>query len=742
MKNIDSLSIKTILMILVMVVFVRANAQIRYAPLTLTDMHFTIENDVQVSPTELQFDLYLKDIDASQPFELAIIQAGIIVSPTIFNGGTITPSIVPGYSDLVASQQPNSCQWSSDASGGCIKMTPRPAPNAGSGTIIFNTGLGSRVTRIRLVNTVPFTGSSQASLTFSFLTSPYPTKVFEYISGVSTLITTNSSNTYTGATYQNILLNPLPIAYNVTGGGNYCEGSNSDVFVGVSNSQLGVTYWLYAEGVITTISIVGTGSATTFENQSGTLAGTTYAVKGIGSSGSVWMTGSVQVALNPLPVISFSPLADVCVGSNPIQLSATPANGVFSGQYVTGTLFDPSIVGTYQITYNYTDPLAGCIAVPVTQSINVNPTQTPSVTIVADANPVCSGTPVIFSAFPVNGGTTPTFQWYNGLTPVGTNDPTYSYVPESGDVVSVVMTSSENCVINNPATSNSITISVNPIVSDAGPITGPGTFTPGDSGVPYSIDPITNATGYTWIYTGTGVTINGTGTNVTLDFLITATSGQLKVKGFNTCGNGAESSLIIQTGSGTKQLNISSVMLEGLYNGGNTMRQANDEYGSKWTPGVADHIVVELHNSVDYSIVEFSVSDVALSTTGTSVVAIPSGYSGSYYLTIKHRNSIETSSSQPVDFSGNVINYTFDTQAQVYGSNLIQMIDGTYAIYAADIDQNGLIDGTDLNMIGNKNDAFAVGYMPEDVDGSGLVDGTDLNICGNNNDLFIHKLNP
>jgi uncharacterized protein (TIGR02145 family) len=93
----------------------------------------------------------------------------------------------------------------------------------------------------------------------------------------------------------------------------------------------------------------------------------------------------------------------------------------------------------------------------------VNPNNLVSVSIIAAQNPVCVGTSVTFTATPVNGGTTPVYQWkVNGVS-VGTNNPVYTYNPANLDLVSCILTSSETvCVTNNPATSNTIIMTVNP----------------------------------------------------------------------------------------------------------------------------------------------------------------------------------------------------------------------------------------------------------------------------------------
>ena len=85
---------------------------------------------------------------------------------------------------------------------------------------------------------------------------------------------------------------------------------------------------------------------------------------------------------------------------------------------------------------------------------------TAGVSISSDKNPADAGADVTFTATPTGEGTTPSYQWYNGTVPVGTNSSVYTYVPTDGDNISVDMTSNSPCITGNPATSNIVTMSV------------------------------------------------------------------------------------------------------------------------------------------------------------------------------------------------------------------------------------------------------------------------------------------
>jgi len=99
-----------------------------------------------------------------------------------------------------------------------------------------------------------------------------------------------------------------------------------------------------------------------------------------------------------------------------------------------------------------------------TLALTVNPMVTPSVTIVASANPSTTGASVTFTATPTNGGTSPAYAWYVGSTlQVGITGSTFSYVPTNGDQVRCELTSSLTCTTTNPVNSTTtITMIVQP----------------------------------------------------------------------------------------------------------------------------------------------------------------------------------------------------------------------------------------------------------------------------------------
>jgi len=97
-----------------------------------------------------------------------------------------------------------------------------------------------------------------------------------------------------------------------------------------------------------------------------------------------------------------------------------------------------------------------------TITILVTPTTVqPSVSISTAGTTICPGANVTFTAVPVNGGSTPSYQWrVNGIN-AGTNSNTFTTnTLTNGSTVDVVLTSSLSCALPATATSNSIIITV------------------------------------------------------------------------------------------------------------------------------------------------------------------------------------------------------------------------------------------------------------------------------------------
>jgi len=185
-----------------------------------------------------------------------------------------------------------------------------------------------------------------------------------------------------------------------------------------------------------------------------------------------------------------------------------------------------------------------------------------------------------------------------------------------------------------------------------------------------------------------------------------------------------------------------TVFLEGLYNGNGTMRKAMSDAGPQFPGSVADQVTIELHDGSDYSNIIQVFNNIDLNQDGTITKMIPSTQSGDYYVTIVHRNSITTTTAQPVSFSADNISYSFDSSSKAYGNNMIQMIDGNYAIYGGDVNQDGFVDTGDVTPVDNDQFNFMSGYVLTDANGDGSVDTGDITIIDNNQFNFVGTVNP
>ena len=153
-------------------------------------------------------------------------------------------------------------------------------------------------------------------------------------------------------------------------------------------------------------------------------------------------------------------------------------------------------------------PTYACSPTQVTSNeitIIVNAAVMPSVSILASANNICPGQQVTFTATPVNGGATPSYQWKLNGNNVGSNSPTYqSAALQNGDSVRVVITSSLTSLCQPSASSNSITMSVGQALIPSVSISSTATTICNGQSVTFTATPINggNDPNYEWTLNG------------------------------------------------------------------------------------------------------------------------------------------------------------------------------------------------------------------------------------------------
>jgi hypothetical protein len=219
---------------------------------------------------------------------------------------------------------------------------------------------------------------------------------------------------------------------------------------------------------------------------------------------------------------------------------------------------------------------------------------------------------------------------------------------------------------------------------------------------------------------------------------ITATaSGNYAVvlTGSNNCTL-TSNTITVNAGACSTEVNL-RVFIEGYYLGGGTMKAIP----SLNQPGICDSLTLQLAASTGNHSTVYE-NKALLHTDGTvQFVFPPAALNNSYYFVIRHRNSLEAWSSAPILINSSGFTYQFsDSPGKIFGSNEKNMNDGNFAIYSGDVNQDGIINLTDLNTITTQSALFATGYLPADLTGDNIVESADYSIVENN--LLKSTLRP
>ncbi|MFN5544893.1 MAG: tandem-95 repeat protein [Bacteroidota bacterium] len=370
-------------------------------------------------------------------------------------------------------------------------------------------------------------------------------------SGSYRVVVTNTNGCLDSSSAIIVTVNSIPSISSVTSAS---RCGNGTIVLGATASAGIVNWYTSITGGIS----VGTGTSFTTPAINAT---TTYYVDASNNGCTTATRSSVVATVNPNLTASVSINASttsVC-GSSPITFTATPTNGGTNPTYQWK--LNGNNVGTGGTSYILSNPVVGdsvnvvmtsnatpCLLNSTANAIGIklnNSTVTPSVSIVSNqGSTVCAGASVTFTATALNGGTTPSFQWYRNNIAVGTNASTYiTTLLAQGDSIRVALTSNAACLTTSTAQSNILVMTVNNLPSiTAQPIlqriitgsqanfsvtaTNANTYQ-WQSSNGGSFSNLTNGSVYSGVSTASLTILNSAGLNNTLYRVVTT----------NTCGN-------------------------------------------------------------------------------------------------------------------------------------------------------------------------------------------------------------
>lgn len=158
----------------------------------------------------------------------------------------------------------------------------------------------------------------------------------------------------------------------------------------------------------------------------------------------------------------------------------------------------------------------------------------------------------------------------------------------------------------------------------------------------------------------------------------------------------------------------------------------------------ADTVTVYLRNIASPFEIVDNASAVVNASTLTANFTFANVQNGTYYIVIQQRNSLETWSKTGGESitSGASFNFDFTTAAsQAYGNNQIQ-IGSKYCIFSGDVNQDDVVDLTDVQLIDNDVYNFVSGYVSTDLNGDDFVDLSDILIADNNGLNYVSIVSP
>ncbi len=298
--------------------------------------------------------------------------------------GTSSPAVVVTVNPLpVVSYGTLAAAYCVDASP--VLLTVSPAGGFFAGPITGNTfnpslaGVGTHVITYQYTNGNGCTNSYSQTV----IVNPLPVVSFsgfnvphEYCvdAGAVTLAGLPVGGTFSGPGISGLQFNPATagagthtVTYTYTDGNGCVNSQSQSVTVHplpvVSFTGLDAEYCI-DEAAATLVpspiggTFTGTGMSENVFNPATAGAGTHTITYTYTDANTCTNSVSHSVTVHPLPVVTFTALANqYCITVTSVTLAGSPSGGTFTGTGVTGNIFNPSVagVGSFTLTYTYTD---------------------------------------------------------------------------------------------------------------------------------------------------------------------------------------------------------------------------------------------------------------------------------------------------------------------------------------------------------------------------------------------------
>ncbi|MFZ4400903.1 MAG: hypothetical protein ACOYO1_12780, partial [Bacteroidales bacterium] len=474
--------------------------------------------------------------------------------PTGASGTSTTSSITVNYSLTAISgnisvKGINSC---GDGIASIQSITVNPIPLSsgtisglttvcqGQSTVTYSVPTISNATSY--VWTLP-TGASGTSTTNS-ITVNYS------LTAVSGDITVKGHNSCGDGSASSLTINVNPLVGSpgvISGLTTVCQGQTSVTYTVPSITNATSYAWTLPTGA----SGVSTTNSITVNYSSSAISGN-ITVKGQNTCGDGSIS-SLAVTVNPLPIAAgtITGSTTVCQGQNSVIYTVPVISNATSYIWTLPTGASGTST-TNSITVNYSiSASSGNITVKGNNScgngavssiaITVNPLVAAAGTITGTTT-VCQGQSTVNYTVPAIANAT-SYIWTlptgaSGTSTTNSITVNYSLSAASGNIT---VKGQNSC---GDGSVSSLAVTVNPLPIAAGTITGTATVCQGQSSVNYTVPAITNATSYAWTLP-TGASGVSTTNSITVNYSSSAISGNITVKGQNTCGDGSISSLAV-----------------------------------------------------------------------------------------------------------------------------------------------------------------------------------------------------